>query len=96
MSLPNMTPTHSPAVYQLEREIALLPIEDKLWLLAQIDKQIKSAALPQVDLNPAAEDWSDEDWNDEDWTKLSLQGLSRAYGDDEPDYELVETKEFQA
>jgi hypothetical protein len=58
-------------------------------------RQIKSAALTQVDLNPAAEDWSDEGWTDEEWTKLSLQGLSRAYGDDEPDYELLETKEFQ-
>jgi hypothetical protein len=71
-------------------------IEDKLWLQAQIDKQIKSAALDGVDLAPAAEDWSDEDWNNEDWTKLSLQGLIRAYGDDEPDYELLETKEFHA
>jgi predicted DNA-binding antitoxin AbrB/MazE fold protein len=23
----------------------------------------------------------------EDWTEFSLQGLNRAYGDDEPDYE---------
>jgi hypothetical protein len=63
---------------------------------AQIDKQIKSAAFAQVDPNPAAEDWSDEEWTDEQWTKLSLQGLSRAYSDDEPDYELVEVREFQA
>jgi hypothetical protein len=27
-----------------------------------------------------------EDWTDEDWTEFSLQGLNRAYGDDEPDY----------
>ena len=90
-----MTPNLSPLVYQLEREIASLPIEDKLWLQAQIAKQIQSAALPQVALNPAAEEWSDEEWSDEEWTKLSLQGLSRAYGDEEPDYELLETKEFQ-
>jgi hypothetical protein len=90
-----MTPNRSPAVYELEREIALLPVEDKLWLQAQIDKQIKSAALTQADLNPATADWSDEEWTDEEWTKLSLQGLSRAYGDDEPDYELLEAKEFQ-
>jgi hypothetical protein len=38
-----MTPNRSPAVYELEREIALLPVEDKLWLQAQIDRQIKSA-----------------------------------------------------
>jgi hypothetical protein len=87
-----MTPNRSPAVYELEREIALLPVEDKLWLQAQIDKQIKSAALTQVDLSPAEEEWR----TDEEWTKLSLQGLSRAYGDDEPDYELLEAKEFQA
>jgi hypothetical protein len=43
-----MTPNLSPAVYQLEREIASLPVEDKLWLKAQIDRQIKSAALAQV------------------------------------------------
>lgn len=55
-----------------------------------------SKPLLQVDLNPAAEDWSDEGWTEEEWTKLSLQGLSRAYGDDEPDYELVESKQFQA
>jgi hypothetical protein len=91
-----MTPNRSPEVYRLEREISSLPVEDKLWLQAQIDKQIKSAALDGVDLAPSAEDWSDEDWSDEDWTKLSLQGLSRAYGDDEPDYELLETKEFHA
>jgi hypothetical protein len=40
-----MTPNRSPAVYELEREIALLPIEDKLWLQAQIDRQIRAAAL---------------------------------------------------
>jgi hypothetical protein len=40
-----MTSNRSPAVYELEREIALLPVEDKLWLQAQIDRQIKSAAL---------------------------------------------------
>ncbi|WP_309737995.1 MULTISPECIES: hypothetical protein [unclassified Chamaesiphon] len=91
-----MTPNRSPAVYELEREIALLPVEDKLWLQAQIDKQIKSTALTQPDINPAAEDWSDEEWTDAEWTKLSLQGLSRAYGDDEPDYELLEAKEFQS
>jgi hypothetical protein len=91
-----MTPNLSPVVYQLEREIASLPIEDKLWLQDQIAKQIQSAAIPQLDCNPVAEDWSDEEWTDEEWTKLSLQGLSRAYGDNEPDYELVESKEFQA
>jgi hypothetical protein len=61
----------------------------------RLDKQIKSVALPQPDLKPAAEDWSDEEWTDAEWTKLSLQGLSRAYGDDEPDYELLEAREFQ-
>jgi predicted DNA-binding antitoxin AbrB/MazE fold protein len=30
----------------------------------------------------------------EDWYALSLQGLSRAYGDDEPDYDLSQIKEF--
>jgi predicted DNA-binding antitoxin AbrB/MazE fold protein len=30
----------------------------------------------------------------EDWYALSLQGLSRAYGDDEPDYDLSQIREF--
>jgi hypothetical protein len=94
-ALTKMTPNLSPVVYELEREIALLPVEAKLWLQAQIDKQIKSAALTQIDTNPATIEWTDEDWTDEEWTQLSLQGLSRAYGDDEPDYEILETKEFQ-
>jgi hypothetical protein len=81
----------SPVVYELEREIALLPVEDKLWLQAQIDKQIKSAAITQIDLNLVTAEWSDEEWTDEEWTQLSLQGLSRACSDDEPDYEILET-----
>jgi hypothetical protein len=40
-----MTPNRSPEVYDLEREIASLPVEDKLWLQAQIDRQIRAAAL---------------------------------------------------
>jgi hypothetical protein len=44
-------------------------------------KQLKPAAPDRVDLAPAAEDRSDEDW-----TKLSWQGLSRAYGNGEPDH----------
>jgi hypothetical protein len=94
--LQKMTPNLSPVVYDLEREIASLPVEDKLWLQAQIDKQIKSAALNQVDISPAIGEWSDEEWSNKEWTQLSLQGLSRAYGDDEPDYEILETMEFQS
>ncbi len=41
----NMTPNRSSVVYALEREIASLPVEDKLWLQAQIDRQIRAAAL---------------------------------------------------
>lgn len=40
-----MTSNRSLIVYELEREIAELPVEDKLWLQAQIDKQIRAAAL---------------------------------------------------
>jgi hypothetical protein len=40
-----MTSNRSSIVYELEREIAELPVEDKLWLQAQIDKQIRAAAL---------------------------------------------------
>jgi hypothetical protein len=89
--LQNMTPNLSPVVYELERKIALLPVEAKLWLQAQIDKQIKSAALTQVDLNPVTAEWIDEEWTDRELTQLSLQGLSRAYSEDEPDYEILET-----
>ncbi len=31
---------------------------------------------------------------DEEWYALSLQGLNRAYSDDEPEYELSQVKEF--
>jgi hypothetical protein len=40
-----MTPNHSPQLDRLEREISSLPVEDKLWLQAQIDRQIRAAAL---------------------------------------------------
>jgi hypothetical protein len=40
-----MTPNRSPAVCELEREIALLPVEDKLQLRDGLDKQIRAAAL---------------------------------------------------
>ena len=40
-----MTPNRSPEVYELEREIAALSVEDKLWLQAQIERQIRAAAL---------------------------------------------------
>jgi hypothetical protein len=40
-----MTPNRSPAVYELEREIASLPVEEKLQLRDGIDRQIRAAAL---------------------------------------------------
>jgi hypothetical protein len=40
-----MTSNRSSSVYELEREIADLPVEDKLWLQTQIDKQIRAAVL---------------------------------------------------
>jgi hypothetical protein len=40
-----MTPKRSLIVYELEREIASLPVEDKLWLQVQIDRQIRAAAI---------------------------------------------------
>ncbi len=43
--LQNMTPNRSPAVCELEREIALLPVEDKLQLRDGLDRQIRAAAL---------------------------------------------------
>jgi hypothetical protein len=35
-----------------------------------------------------------ESGKDEEWYALSLQGLNRAYSDDEPEYELSQIKEF--
>ena len=89
-TLTTMTPNLSLVVYEIERKIASLPVEAKLWLQAQIDNQIRSAALDQVDPNPATIEWRDEEWTNQEWTQLSLKGLSRAYGDDEPDYEILE------
>jgi hypothetical protein len=40
-----MTPNRSPEVYELEREIAALPVEEKLQLRDGIDRQIRAAAL---------------------------------------------------
>jgi hypothetical protein len=40
-----MTHNRSRAVYELEREISLLPVEDKLQLRDGLDKQIRAAAL---------------------------------------------------
>jgi hypothetical protein len=40
-----MTPDRLTAVYDLEREIAPLSVEDKLRLRDYIDKQIRAAAL---------------------------------------------------
>jgi predicted transcriptional regulator len=40
-----MTSNHSPAVYELEREIASLSVEDKLRLRDYIDRQIRAATL---------------------------------------------------
>jgi hypothetical protein len=104
---PKMTPNRSPVVCELERGIASLPVEEKLQLLAResaslpvteklqlrddLDRQIKSSACGKVAVDSDAEDWNDKEWRD-----FSLQGLSKAYGDDEPDYELVETQELKA
>jgi hypothetical protein len=40
-----MNPDRSPAVFELEREIAPLSVEDKLQLRDYIDRQIRAAAL---------------------------------------------------
>ena len=40
-----MTSNRSPIVYELEREIALLSVEEKLQLRDDIDKQIRAVAL---------------------------------------------------
>ncbi len=42
-----------------------------------------------VTLNSPSEIVKDAEWYD-----LSLQGLNRAYGDDEPDYDLSQIKGF--
>ena len=45
-----------------------------------------------VTLDAPAE--SIEDSESAEWYALSLQGLSRAYSDDEPEYDLSQIKEF--
>jgi hypothetical protein len=45
-----------------------------------------------VTLNAPAE--SIEDSESAEWYALSLQGLNRAYSDDEPEYNLSQIKEF--
>jgi hypothetical protein len=45
-----------------------------------------------VTLDAPAE--SMEDSESAEWYALSLQGLNRAYSDDEPEYELSQIKEF--
>jgi predicted DNA-binding antitoxin AbrB/MazE fold protein len=57
-------------------------------------KHLEPIVLPEgteiiIMINPRSE--SDKD---EEWYALSLQGLSRAYSDDEPEYELSQIKEF--
>jgi hypothetical protein len=44
--------------------------------------------------NRSTEESSLADSESADWYALSLQGLSRAYSDDEPEYELSQIKEF--
>jgi len=53
LTYPVMTNTLSPIVQKLEREIAALSFEEKLWLLAQIAQQIqpKSRRKNLVDLD---------------------------------------------
>lgn len=44
-----------------------------------------------VTVMPAEAEESFEQWR-EDWFRLSLAGLARAYGDDEPEYTLDDVK----
>jgi predicted DNA-binding antitoxin AbrB/MazE fold protein len=46
-----------------------------------------------VTISPQPETAKDSEPEDY-WYILSLQGLSRAYSDDEPDYEISQIKEF--
>jgi Protein of unknown function (DUF2384) len=69
-------------------------VENDLTEMAN-DSQVRSE-LQQIreefDGNEAViQDYSADDFNDPEWYDFSLQGLSRAYGDNEPDYEIVET-----
>jgi hypothetical protein len=43
-----------------------------------------ASALPERDLESA------------EWSNLSLNGLNRAYGDDEPEYEISQLKELNS
>jgi predicted DNA-binding antitoxin AbrB/MazE fold protein len=45
-----------------------------------------------VTLSSSSENMQDSESSD--WYALSLQGLNRAYSDDEPDYEISQVKEL--
>ena len=53
-----MVNIHSSLAHKLEREIALLPFEEKLWLIAQIARQIQPVAIPnnEIELSEMAND----------------------------------------
>jgi predicted DNA-binding antitoxin AbrB/MazE fold protein len=71
--------------------IAAIVRNGKIELLEPIDLPEGTQLTIAIEYNPAAEEWTQAEW-----TTLSLQGLSRAYGDDEPDYENSESKEFKS
>jgi hypothetical protein len=39
---------------------------------------------------------TDRDLESSEWSNLSLNGLNRAYGDDEPEYEISQLKELNS
>jgi len=60
----------------------------KIELLEPIDLPEGTQLTIAIEYDLGVEAWTQEEWNN-----LSLQGLNRAYGDDEPDYENSESKD---
>ena len=52
----------------------------------RLDEQINFVEVT----HPVTTEWRDKEWTNQEWTQLSLKGLSRAYSDDEPGYEILE------
>jgi hypothetical protein len=61
-----------------------------------IVKDGKIQTLDSIDLPEGTELFVtiDRDLEAVDWSSLSLNGLSRAYADDEPEYEISQLKEL--
>ena len=68
--------------------IAAIVRNGRIETLEPLDLPEGTQLTIAIEHNPKAEEWTQAEW-----IALSLHGLNRAYGDDEPDYENSESKE---